>query len=67
MKETEVKQGNYETDQKETSKKITGILIILASIVWIITNALKKDLLMIFVGVCLMVAGISYLIPKKKE
>jgi hypothetical protein len=22
---------------------------------------------MIFVGVCLMVAGISYLIPKKKE
>jgi uncharacterized membrane protein HdeD (DUF308 family) len=51
---------------KETSKKITGILIILASIVLIITNALKKDLLMIFVGVCLMVAGVSYLISKKK-
>jgi uncharacterized membrane protein HdeD (DUF308 family) len=50
---------------KETSKKITGILIILASIVWIITNAFKKDLLMIFVGVCLMITGISYLIQKK--
>jgi uncharacterized membrane protein HdeD (DUF308 family) len=50
---------------KETGKKITGILIILASIVWIITNAFKQELLMIFVGVCLMITGISYLIPKK--
>lgn len=53
--------------KKENSKKIAGILIILAGIIILIANVMDKKTSMILTGICFMFIGALYLIPAKKE